>query len=472
MERDDGGHPLLDLELPFCGHCTFKSEIEIKMNMNGQHLLVLGLGVSGFEAARLAKSHGAHVTVCDEAQRPSIRDKGLTLEREGITVHMGGHLEISRCDLVVVSPGIDLQSPFAKSVIPQGVKVIGELEFASLYCKTPLIAITGTNGKTTTTELITAALLKAGKKAEAVGNIGKAFSTVGSNAASFDYLVVEVSSFQLETIETFRPHVALHLNLTPDHLDRYAGMAEYGAAKERIFENQTASDFAIVNSNLTLKPFRSSKITFSGVDSNAEYHFKNGVLFAGKDRLLALSDSQLLGLHNVENMLAVVAAADALGIDRKAVIQSLCEYQPKSHRCEKVGEFHGVLYINDSKGTNSDAVEKALVSLERPTVLIAGGKDKGLSYASLRPVVAQKVKHAVLIGETRDQIAREWADAVPMEKASTLHEAVEMACRAASSGDIVLLSPGCSSFDMFQSYEDRGNQFRQEVLAMHQPKQT
>ncbi|MES2310290.1 MAG: UDP-N-acetylmuramoyl-L-alanine--D-glutamate ligase, partial [Verrucomicrobiota bacterium] len=421
---------------------------------NGKHLLVLGLGVSGFEAARLAKSHGAHVTVCDEAQRPAIRDKGISLEREGITVHMGGHLHLSACDLVIVSPGIDLQSPFSKSVIPAGVTVV---------------AITGTNGKTTTTELITAALLKAGKKAVAVGNIGKAFSTVGSST-DYDYLVVEVSSFQLETIQTFRPHVALHLNLTPDHLDRYPGMAEYGAAKERIFENQTASDFAIVNSNLTLKPFNSVKRTFSGVDATADYRFEKGILFAGKNELFRLSDSQLLGMHNVENMLATVAATDALGIDRQAVIQSLCEYRPKAHRCEKIGEFNGVLYINDSKGTNVDAVEKALTSLNRPTVLIAGGKDKGLSFTGLRSVITQKVKHAILIGETRDQIAQDWENTVPLEKASTLHEAVELACRAADQGDIVLLSPGCSSFDMFQSYEDRGNQFRQEVLAIHKPK--
>ncbi len=442
------------------------------MNIQGQHLLILGLGVSGFAAARLARELGAHVTVCDEAMRPTIRDKGLTLEKEGITIHLGGNLIMPACDLVIVSPGIDLQSDFAKSVIPLGVPIIGELEFASSFCKLPMIAITGTNGKTTTTELISAALIKAGKKTEAVGNIGKALSIVAKNSCDFDCLVIEVSSFQLETIREFSPHIALHLNLTPDHLDRYESMSDYGRAKERIFENQKSSDFAVVNSNLSLQPFKAKKITFSGVDSKADYRFENGVLFAGSERLMSMSESQLLGMHNVENILATLATTDLMGADRKLVIESICEYRPKAHRCERVGEFEGVLYINDSKGTNADAVEKALSSLSRPVILIAGGKDKGLSFTELRTPISQKVKHAVLIGETQDQIAREWDQVVPLEKAASLREAVELARRAASHGDIILLSPGCSSFDMFRSYEDRGDQFRQEVLAIHQSKQT
>ncbi len=442
------------------------------MKIKGQHLLILGLGVSGFEAARLARGLGAVVTVCDEAMRPTIRDKGLTLEKEGITVHLGGNLKMPACDLVIVSPGIDLQSDFAKKAIPLGVPVIGELEFASWFCQVPMIAITGTNGKTTTTELISAALIKAGKKTEAVGNIGKALSIVANHSCNYDCLVIEVSSFQLETIRDFSPHIALHLNLTPDHLDRYESMRDYGRAKERIFENQKSSDFAVVNSNLTLQPFKARKITFSGVDPKADYRFENGVLFAGFERLMSMSESQLLGMHNVENILATLATADLLGVDRKLVMESICEYRPKAHRCERVGEFEGILYINDSKGTNADAVEKALSSLSRPVVLIAGGKDKGLSFTELRSVISQKVKHAILIGETRDQIAQEWDQVISLEKATSLREAVELARRAASRGDIILLSPGCSSFDMFRSYEDRGDQFRQEVLAIHQSKQT
>ncbi len=442
------------------------------MNIHGQHLLILGLGVSGFEAARLARGEGAHVTVCDEAMRPAIREKGLTLEKEGISVHLGGRLQESHYDLVVVSPGIDLQSEFAKSVIPAGVPVIGELEFSSCFCKVPFIAITGTNGKTTTTELISAALIKAGKKTEAVGNIGKALSTVVKDSQEFDYFVVEVSSFQLETIKTFSPHVALHLNLTPDHLDRYESMQDYGRAKERIFENQKSTDFAVVNSKLILSPFQSKKVTFSGVDATADYRFDNGVLIAGSERIMSMDKTQLLGMHNVENILATLATTDLLGIQRQSVIEAICEYRPKPHRCERIGEFEGILYINDSKGTNADAVEKALSSLSRPVVLIAGGKDKGFTFTQLRTVISQKVKHAVLIGETQEKIAKEWDQVVPLEKALTLREAIERARRAASRGDIILLSPGCSSFDMFRSYEDRGDQFRQEVLAMHQSKKT
>lgn len=442
------------------------------MNIKGQHLLILGLGVSGFEAARLAHRSGAHVTICDEAMRPTIRDKGLTLEKEGITVHLGGHLQLSACDLVIVSPGIDLQSDFAKSAIPQGVPIIGELEFASCFCQIPMIAITGTNGKTTTTELISAALIKAGKKTEAVGNIGKALSIVAKDSHEYDCLVIEVSSFQLETIQTFSPHVALHLNLTPDHLDRYESMIEYGRAKERIFENQKSTDYAIVNSNLILKPFQSRKITFSGLDPMADYRFEGEMLMAGTEKIMNVNDTQLLGMHNVENILATIATTDVLGISRQPVIESLCAYRPKAHRCERIGEFEGILYINDSKGTNADAVEKALSSLSRPVILIAGGKDKGLSFTGLRSILSKKVKKAILIGETKDQIAQEWDQVIPLQKATTLREAVEFARSAASRGDIILLSPGCSSFDMFRSYEDRGDQFRQEVLAIHQSKKT
>lgn len=379
---------------------------------------------------------------------------------------LGGKEKVS-ADLVIVSPGIDLKSEFAKKMIPSGVPVIGELEFAARYCKTPLIAITGTNGKTTTTELITAALIRAGKKALAVGNIGKALSSIVLDEASYDYLVVEVSSFQLETIQSFHPHVALYLNLTPDHLDRYPSMQEYGDAKNRIFENQTSADFAILNSNLSSEKTKAQKITFSGMDQGAFYRFENGSLYAGGEFLFSMKDCLLLGLHNVENMLAAIAATDALKISRPAVIQALCEYQPKPHRCEKVGEFDGVLYINDSKGTNGDAVEKALLSLDRPVVLIAGGKDKGLSFTSLRDVVSTKVKQAVLIGETRHQILKEWEGTVPMKSVGTLSEAIFQARSFTQPGDVVLFSPGCSSFDMFKNYEDRGDQFRQGVLTIH-----
>lgn len=432
--------------------------------------MVLGLGVSGLEAAQLARRQGAHVTVVDEAQTSRVKEKGIHLEREGIEVQLGGKISPKSCDLVIVSPGIDLQSNFSKKVIPVGVPVIGELEFASRFCKTPLIAITGTNGKTTTTELITAALIQAGKKAKAVGNIGKAFSSVISESETLDYLVVEVSSFQLETIQSFRPHVSLYLNLTPDHLDRYPTMHEYAAAKNRIFENQTASDFAVVNTQLTLPMFSAQKKTFSGTDRRADYYFENGVLFCGSERIMNLEQSQLMGLHNVENMLAALTTTDVLGISREPVVRALCDYLPKPHRCEKIGEFDGVLYINDSKGTNTDAVEKALVSLNRPVVLIAGGKDKGISFKSLREVISQKVKHAVLIGETREQIAEEWSGCAPISQKTNFREAISFAHQQAQKGDVVLLSPGCSSFDMFQNYEDRGNQFRQEVLSIHKPK--
>jgi UDP-N-acetylmuramoylalanine--D-glutamate ligase len=327
------------------------------------------------------------------------------------------------------------------------------------------VAITGTNGKTTTTELITSMLQATGRAALACGNIGLPFSTAVVQQPKRDIMVVEVSSFQLEQIDTFRPQVAVYLNLTPDHLDRYALMEDYAAAKQRIFENQTERDFAVVNARLNLPKLRARRITFDAWGGEADYTLREGKLCRRGGALATMAEMPLLGRHNAENLLAALATAEALGLPLEPVLRALRNYQPQPHRCEKVAEINGVLYVNDSKGTNLDAVEKALAAMPGRVVLIAGGKDKGLDFTSLRTSVIEKVRAAVLIGETKERIQRAWAGTVPIHLAQTLSEAVDQTEKLAEPGDTVLLSPGCSSFDMFSSYAQRGEIFRQSVLA-------
>ena len=278
-------------------------------------------------------------------------------------------------------------------------------------------------------------------------------------------MVLEVSSFQLEQIAEFRPRISVHLNLTPDHLDRYKSMEEYEAAKWQIFRNQTADDYAIVNTNLRLPKMEAQKITINATGSPADYQLIDGWLVARGERVLEQSRTNLIGPHNAENMLAALAVADIYEIPREAAIRALCAYKPLPHRLEKVGVIDGVTFINDSKATNIDALEKALLAMKSPVVLLAGGKDKGLDFSGLTPLVREKVRAIVLIGQMTEKLFALWHSAVPCVRAGTLAEAVDETRRLAQPGDVALFSPGCSSFDMFKDFEDRGDQFRALIQA-------
>jgi UDP-N-acetylmuramoylalanine--D-glutamate ligase len=299
----------------------------------------------------------------------------------------------------------------------------------------------------------------------ASGNIGTAFSAAVRESAKLDAMVLEVSSFQLEQTADFRPRISVHLNLTPDHLDRYRSMEEYERAKWRIFRNQTADDYAVVNAALRLPEMAARRITFSVAGEKADYELIDGWLVARGEPVLEQSRTQLIGPHNAENMLAALAVADLCQVPREAALAALIAYKPRPHRLEKVAEIDDVLFFNDSKATNSDALEKALAAMDRPVVLIAGGKDKGLDFTGLRPLLREKVKAVVLIGETAEKLSSVWNSATPCHRAATLADAVNQARRLAQPGDAVLLSPGSSSYDMFKNYEDRGNQFRALVKA-------
>jgi len=438
-----------------------------------QNVAVLGAGLSGAAAARLLKEEGAKVTVLDSAEERKLLQSTLEdLRGRGVTVVTGSAADADNApyQFAVMSPGIDPKSPLAQNFYSRGIEIIGELELGWRSCQLPVIAVTGTNGKTTTTELLAQMLNACGQRTVACGNIGKPLSDVALRRNEFDVLTVEVSSFQLETIRSFRPGIAVWLNFAPDHLDRYSSVREYRNAKLRIFENQTRDDVAVVNSVETLGKIRARTITFSAYDDQADFRLTEGIIVHHDTPVLRLTQTKLRGSHNIENLMATLAAGHARGLSFEEMVPPLSQYEPQPHRCEFVRTVGGVDYVNDSKATNLDALEKAMLAQTKPIVLIAGGKDKGFRFESLRSLIEKRVRSVVLLGEMAERIAQDWKGAAKSEIATSLADAVDRAHATSTSGDVVLFSPGTSSFDMFKSYVDRGDQFRALVNAL--PKTT
>jgi UDP-N-acetylmuramoylalanine--D-glutamate ligase len=434
-----------------------------------QNIAVLGAGLSGTAAALLLRSEGARVTVLDSAEEKNLLKSTLdNLRTQGVRLICGtaADEDSSPYQMAVLSPGIDPASRLARNFSSRKIDIIGELELGWRSCQIPVIAVTGTNGKTTTTELLAQMLNACGQRTIACGNIGKPLSEVAREKQPFDVLTVEVSSFQLETIQTFRPSISLWLNFAPDHLDRYRSVADYHAAKLRIFENQTADDIAVVNAIEKIPGIRPRTITFSAYSDQAEFRLSEGTIMYDGQAVLRLSDTKLRGLHNIENLMATLAAGMARGLSFQETVPPLRRYEPQPHRCEFVRQVSGVDYINDSKATNIDAVEKALRAQTKPVILIAGGKDKGFTFDPLRSLVEEKVRSTILIGEMAESIRHSWNGAAKSEIANSLADAVERAHTIAKPGEVVLFSPGTSSFDMFKSYADRGDQFRTLVQAL------
>jgi UDP-N-acetylmuramoylalanine--D-glutamate ligase len=435
----------------------------------GKKVAVLGAGLSGTAAALLLRSEGAQVVVLDSAPEKTLLKSTIeNLRSRGVTVSCGPEAgqDVLSCDFVVLSPGIDPDSPLVRRFSSRRIETMGELELGWRSVDVPVIAITGTNGKTTTTELLAQVLNACGQRTIACGNIGKPLCEVAREDHDLDVLTVEVSSFQLETISTFRPSISVWLNFAPDHLDRYRSVAEYRAAKLRIFDNQTAADVAVINGAEALPEMAARVVTFSAYADSADFRLEGGSIFYRNAPVLRMADTKLRGSHNIENVMATLAVGLARDLSVEQMLPPLCAYEPRPHRCEFVREISGVTYINDSKATNLAAVEKALLAQSRGVILIAGGKDKGFTFEALRSVVSEKVRSVVLIGEMAERIAQDWKDAVPCEIANSLADAVEHAHALAQAGEVVLFSPGTSSFDMFKSYADRGDQFRALVHAL------
>jgi UDP-N-acetylmuramoylalanine--D-glutamate ligase len=439
------------------------------MSYQGQHIAILGAGTSGLSAARLAVAGGAAwVGVFDSGKPDSLASVMETLRGEGIEARAGEEAlrAPSGIDLVVVSPGIDTRWPIARQFAATGAPLIGEIEFAWRHCTCPVVAITGTNGKTTTTEL-TAALLEAGGlKTVAAGNYGLAFSEVMLRGESYDVITLEVSSFQLETVDTFRPKVSVWMNFAPDHMDRYDAVEDYRQAKLRVFENQTNEDFAVLNAAEIPEGVVAGPVTFSAFGVPADYELAEGWIRHHGESVIDFRSVRLRGRHNAENAMAAMAVAHCLGVPFGAMEGAVRDYTPPRHRCELVGEIDGSAFVNDSKATNLHALESSLRGQEEPVVLIVGGKNKGLDYSAMLPTLPGAVTHVVCIGEIGGQIAGLWGSTVPCEIAASLDEAVARAAKAAKPGQTVLFSPGTSSFDMFSGYSERGNAFRDAVARL------
>jgi UDP-N-acetylmuramoylalanine--D-glutamate ligase len=448
--------------------------------LDHKHVLVVGLGKSGMAAAELLRRRGAKVVAVDGADTAALQRDAAQLKALGVAVQLGAEeTPAAQFDLAVVSPGVPWSNPILQELNYRKVPIIGEFELGYQHSLCLNVAITGTNGKTTTTELVERVLTAHHIKTLAAGNIGLPVCAVADQTKDLDFLTLEVSSFQLETIQFFRPAVGVLLNITPDHLDRYEAMTDYALAKARLFMNQQPFDWAVIQSEALaqLRAFkadiRSKVITFSANNRRADLCLDRSLIISRLDGwtgpLLDMTQTRLLGPHNAENVMAALAVGRVLRIPLETMVEALKSYQPAAHRCELVAEINGVKFINDSKATNLDAVHKALLALPaarpgEPNIwLIAGGKDKGFEYHDIGPLLSQRAKGAFLIGETREKIRAAWSLFTPCTLADSLAKAVSEAARNAEPGDVVLLSPACSSFDQFQNYQHRGDVFRQAV---------
>ena len=449
------------------------------MDLRNKYIVVVGLGRSGMAAARFLVNRDARVTITDRAPADSLAEQITALEGLDVQLKLGGHdsKDFETADLVVLSPGVPHTLPFLESAWASGVPVIGELELAARFVDAPILAVTGTNGKTTTTELIGKMLRKSDKRVFVGGNIGTPLIAYADGAHPWaDVVVVEVSSFQLDTILDFRPTTAVMLNISDDHLDRYASFEAYAESKWRIFANQTAGDGAILNK---MDACVAAMYERHRPLSRCQFFSTRAVVKGAKilrDRILTVADGRengsyslaktgLIGPHNRENIAAACLAAKEQGATDEGIQKAIDEFNGLPHRLETVGTIHGVRFINDSKATNVDAVKRALECFERPVVLIMGGQNKKGDFSLLKSAVRSHVKTLVAMGECRDEIVTALAGD-PQKgilEAGTMPEAVEKALDAAEAGETVLLSPACASFDMFDNYAQRGDRFRQAV---------
>jgi UDP-N-acetylmuramoylalanine--D-glutamate ligase len=445
------------------------------MNYRDKKIVVVGAGVSGLAICRLLAERLATVTLSDHQPATAIR--GLdTLDGLPVRFDFGGHTTalFKAADLIILSPGVPATIPAVQAAAAQGVAVIGEIEFAATEIDAPIIGITGTNGKSTTTVLLGEILKACGKTTFVGGNLGEPLTNAIA-IQNLEWLVVELSSFQLETIDTLHPRYAMLLNISPDHLDRYAGMTEYIAAKQRLFENMTENDRVILNADdpevsKVAEHLVTQKIQFSTRQSLSEgMSLQTGSIvwrWQGKETLFPLDTLQLKGMHNIENVMAAMIVPLCENCPAEQIWQTVSAFRGLPHRMELVRKLDGVEWFNDSKGTNIGSVVMSLAGLSAPVTLIAGGKDKGGDLQILTDTVRAKVTHLILIGEAASRMEQTLGDCSHTVRAESLERAVELAQELTPAGGTVLLSPGCSSFDMFSSYIERGEVFSRLVNAL------
>jgi UDP-N-acetylmuramoylalanine--D-glutamate ligase len=453
------------------------------MELNGKRVLVVGLGRSGVASALFLQSHGARVTVSDAKSEDQLREQIPTLLDAGIAVETGAHGErtFRNQDLIVVSPGVPVDAEPLVQARALGQPVIGEIELAFQFLPGPIVAITGSNGKTTTTTLVGEIIATGGFKTLVGGNIGTAAISLAEQATADTTIVLEVSSFQLETIRTFRPKVAVVLNITPDHLDRHGTLAAYVDAKARIFENQQADDFAVLNADDPTCVELAGRTRAQVFWFSREHEVESGsfvrdgqIIFRGNgspQTVLAVPEISLKGSHNLENVLAAVCAGALMGCAPEKIRDAIVNFKAVEHRLEYVATIGGVEYYNDSKATNVDATMKALQSFPANIHLILGGKDKGSDYTMLNDLLRERVKWVYTIGAAAEKIQSHIKGTTQIVSSGTIEAAVKQASATAQPGDVVLLAPACASFDQFQSYEHRGRVFKELIgqLAARRP---
>lgn len=445
------------------------------MDINGKKISIIGAVRSGIASALLAKKLGAIPFVSDSSPIEKLENAIAVFEKENIAFEFGEHsTKIYECDFIITSPGVPTNSDVLSKAIGKGIQIYSELEFASWFCKGSVIAITGTNGKTTTTALMNHTLNKCGIKCYAAGNIGNPFSEIVLDVEEGEYVALETSSFQLDFIKHFKPHFSMILNITPDHMDRYDNsFAKYVSSKIGIATNQTEEDFFIYNSDdsNTYETMKNSKVQKLGFSLKKDipvgaYHKNTDMNFAwfGKvSKICSSNDLFIKGEHNIANTLSVMAIAKLLNIPNQKIREAFASFKGVEHRIEFVREINGVEYYNDSKATNVDSVIVALKTFTKPIYLILGGKDKGNNYDEIKDLVKEHVNKIYAIGVSAQKIEDYFGSFIKTERKESMQACVETARIEAENGSVVLLSPACASFDMFENYEHRGKVFKQAV---------
>jgi UDP-N-acetylmuramoylalanine--D-glutamate ligase len=450
------------------------------MELKGKKVLVVGLGKSGLAAALFLRRRGAQVTVSDVRSAEALAKEIPALIEEGIMVEAGGHglLTFRRQDLIVVRPGVPLDTPELAQVKSFGLPVIGELELAARFLKGKMIAVTGSNGKTTTTTLLGEILTAAGLPTLVGGNIGVPVVALLDSSTDETWSVLEVSSFQLETTQQFHPSIAVILNITPDHLDRHGSFENYCAVKERIFAQQAAEDVLVLNADNTPCEAAASRAVARVYWFSIEHPVPQGAWLesgfvvyrsaknAATEKIMPLSGIPLKGAHNVENVLAAVVAARQVGVPAKSIRSAIEKFEAVEHRLEYVATRNGVEFYNDSKATNVDATAKAVAAFSGGIHLILGGKDKNSDYTQLADLLRQRVSAVYSIGAAAAKIESHLRGVVSIYSCETLDKAVAAAAAAARPGEVVVLAPACSSYDQFENYEQRGSVFKQLVKEL------
>lgn len=449
------------------------------MEYNGKKALVCGMAKSGMAAAKLLKKLGAEVTLQDMKKREEIPAEALALEEAGIRLYTGANPDDIACeqDMIVLSPGIPCDLPFIEAAEAAGIPVISEVELAYGLTPCPITAITGTNGKTTTTTLTGEIMKRIYPHTAVVGNIGISYSGEVERLTEKDWVVAEISSFQMEKAKTFHPHISAVLNITPDHLNRHKTMEVYIAMKERVFAHQTAEDFCILNYSDEVCRKMAEKTAAKVFFFSSSEKLEEGIYLDGdaievrwgeiKETLLHVDELQILGVHNYENVMAAAAAGICANVPLDTIRSVLKGFAGVEHRIEYVATVDGVDYYNDSKGTNVDAAIRAVMAMKKPIVLIGGGYDKGVSFDEWTKLFPGRVKHLVLIGKTAPQVrsSAEKFGFTAMTDCETFAEAIDLCREKAEPGDCVLLSPACASWGMFDNYEQRGDLFKEQVRS-------